>query len=120
MANAVKTPDGSLELPLREGAMYKQSGGSVNSGKRSRRRSVGEIVNKWDERYFVMTPRKLFYFKSETDFDSKKDPKGFLELSQFVLSLLNWHSFFWILTELVLRPNLDPMLTELHFHSDPD
>ena len=49
------------EQPLREGWLVKQSGGA--SG-RTRRRSVGEIMKKWDERYFVLTTQRLYYFKT--------------------------------------------------------
>eukprot|EP01051_Picozoa_sp_SAG22_P005911 SAG22_NODE_367_length_11613_cov_11.955011_2_plen_97_part_00 len=47
------------EQPLREEWLVKQSGGS-NIG----RRSVGEIMKKWDKRYFVLTTERLYYFKT--------------------------------------------------------
>ena len=47
------------EQPLREGWLVKQSGGA--SG-RTRRRSVGEIMKKWDERYFVLTRKGLHFY----------------------------------------------------------
>ena len=53
--------DAEPEQPLREGWLVKQSGGS---GGRGRRRSVGEIMKKWDERYFVLTTMRLYYFKT--------------------------------------------------------
>ena len=61
MSNLLKAGDSEPEQPLREGWLVKQSGGS---GGRGRRRSVGEIMKKWDERYFVLTTARLYYFKT--------------------------------------------------------
>eukprot|EP01052_Picozoa_sp_SAG31_P061366 SAG31_NODE_20454_length_574_cov_0.692632_1_plen_72_part_00 len=61
MSNLLKAGDSEPEQPLREGWLVKQSGGSAG---RSRRRSVGEIMKKWDERYFVLTTARLYYFKT--------------------------------------------------------
>ena len=59
--NLLKAGDSEPEQPLREGWLVKQSGGSAGRG---RRRSVGEIMKKWDERYFVATTARLLYFKT--------------------------------------------------------
>jgi hypothetical protein len=61
MSNLLKAGDSEPEQPLREGWLVKQSGGSAGRG---RRRSVGEIMKKWDERYFVLTTARLYYFKT--------------------------------------------------------
>ena len=52
------------EYPVREGWLKKQSGGQ-NAAGRSRRRSIGEFVKKWDERYFVLTMNRLCYYKTQ-------------------------------------------------------
>ena len=61
MSNFLKAGDSEPEQPLREGWLVKQSGGSAGTG---RRRSVGELMKKWDERYFVLTTARLYYFKT--------------------------------------------------------
>ena len=61
MSTLLKAGDSEPEQPLREGWLVKQSGGASN---RARRRSVGEIMKKWDERYFVLTTQRLYYFKT--------------------------------------------------------
>lgn len=61
MSNLLKAGDSEPEQPLREGWLVKQSGGSAGRG---RRRSVGEMMKKWDERYFVLTTARLYYFKT--------------------------------------------------------
>ena len=58
-------PAGDKEYPVREGWLKKQSGGQNAAGGRSRRRSIGEFVKKWDERYFVLTMNRLCYFKTQ-------------------------------------------------------
>jgi hypothetical protein len=63
MSTLLKAGDSEPEQPLREGWMVKQSGGA-QSATRGRRRSVGEIMKKWDERYFVLTTQRLYYFKT--------------------------------------------------------
>jgi hypothetical protein len=57
-------PAGDKEYPVREGWLKKQSGGQ-NAAGRSRRRSIGEFVKKWDERYFVLTMNRLCYYKTQ-------------------------------------------------------
>jgi hypothetical protein len=54
---------GDPEQPLREGWLLKQSGGAQRQAS-GRRRSVGEIMKKWDERYFVLTMQRVYYFKT--------------------------------------------------------
>ena len=61
MSTLLKAGDSEPEQPLREGWLVKQSGGA---SQRARRRSVGEIMKKWDERYFVLTTQRLYYFKT--------------------------------------------------------
>jgi hypothetical protein len=61
MSTLLKAGDSEPEQPLREGWLVKQSGGAAT---RVRRRSVGEIMKKWDERYFVLTTQRLYYFKT--------------------------------------------------------
>lgn len=61
MSTLLKAGDSEPEQPLREGWLVKQSGGAAA---RTRRRSVGEIMKKWDERYFVLTTQRLYYFKT--------------------------------------------------------
>jgi hypothetical protein len=61
MSTLLKAGDSEPEQPLREGWLVKQSGGAST---RARRRSVGEIMKKWDERYFVLTTQRLYYFKT--------------------------------------------------------
>eukprot|EP01051_Picozoa_sp_SAG22_P001339 SAG22_NODE_52_length_24288_cov_15.594568_7_plen_97_part_00 len=59
------------EQALREAWLFKQSGGS-NIG----RRSVGEIMKKWDERYFVLTTERLYYFATlEVQVESLETPR---------------------------------------------
>jgi hypothetical protein len=62
MSTLLKAGDSEPEQPLREGWLVKQSGGAAAT--RGRRRSVGEIMKKWDERYFVLTTQRLYYFKT--------------------------------------------------------
>ena len=68
-----------------EGWLFKQSGGS-KEGSGRRRRSVGELLTKWDERYFVLTINNLYYFKTEQDFKAGEDAKGSLSIKNNAVS----------------------------------
>ena len=82
MSNLLKAGDSEPEQPLREGWMVKQSGGSAGTG---RRRSVGELMKKWDERYFVLTTARLYYFKTMEDFKRGNDPSGIIPIKDHVV-----------------------------------
>jgi len=74
--------DAEAEQPLREGWLVKQSGGATGGkGQRVRRRSVGELMKKWDERYFVLTCQRLYYFKTMEDFKAGKEPAGVVSIN---------------------------------------
>ena len=82
MSNLLKAGDSEPEQPLREGWLVKQSGGSAGTG---RRRSVGELMKKWDERYFVLTTARLYYFKTMEDFKRGNDPSGIIPIKDHVV-----------------------------------
>jgi len=78
--------DAEAEQPLREGWLVKQSGGATGGkGQRVRRRSVGELMKKWDERYFVLTCQRLYYFKTMEDFKRGSDPSGIISIKDHVV-----------------------------------
>ena len=60
------------EMPGMEGYLAKQSGGKAGGS------SKGEILKKWDKRYFVIRASQthLRYYKSKEDFRAGKDPAG--------------------------------------------
>jgi hypothetical protein len=64
MSSIIAGEGGIPEYSVREGILKKQSGGTNQAAGRTRRRSVGEFVKKWDERYFVLTMNRLCYFKT--------------------------------------------------------
>lgn len=72
-----------LEHPIREGWLWKQSGGAVSGGGK-KRRSMGELLSKWDDRYFVMSCNKLYYFKSKADFKGGAAAKGVIVIQDHV------------------------------------
>jgi len=76
-------PAGDKEYPVREGWLKKQSGGQ-NAAGRSRRRSIGEFVKKWDERYFVLTMNRLCYYKTQQGFKNGEPPSGVILVSDHV------------------------------------
>ena len=84
MSNLLKAGDSEPEQPLREGWLVKQSGGSAGIG---RRRSVGELMKKWDERYFVLTIARLYYFKTMDDFKrgNASAPSGIILIKDHVI-----------------------------------
>lgn len=82
MSTLLKAGDSEPEQPLREGWLVKQSGGAST---RARRRSVGEIMKKWDERYFVLTTQRLYYFKTMEDFKRGSDPSGIISIKDHVV-----------------------------------
>ena len=82
MNNLLKAGDSEPEQPVREGWLVKQSGGSAGTG---RRRSVGELMKKWDERYFVLTTARLYYFKTMEDFKRGNDPSGIIPIKDHVV-----------------------------------
>ncbi|KAL1510206.1 hypothetical protein AB1Y20_006535 [Prymnesium parvum] len=61
-------------MPGMEGYLVKQSGGRGGSSK-------GEILKKWDRRYFVLRAgeTKLRYYRSTDDFRAGKEPAGLLD-----------------------------------------
>lgn len=83
MSTLLKAGDSEPEQPLREGWLVKQSGGAAAT--RGRRRSVGEIMKKWDERYFVLTTQRLYYFKTMEDFKRGGDPSGIISVKDHVV-----------------------------------
>ena len=83
MSHLLKAGDSEPEQPLREGWLVKQSGGSASGG---RRRSVGELMKKWDERYFVATTARLYYFKTMDDFKrGDVKPSGVIVMKDHVV-----------------------------------
>jgi len=58
----------------------------ASSMRKGRRMSVGELVQKWDRRFFVLTPVELQYFKDKAAADSGADPSGSIALAGSTVS----------------------------------
>ena len=78
------------------GWLQKKSGGKAEQ-EASKKKSFGQVRNKWDRRFMVLLPSVqpdgtvaggiLMYFKHESDWSMKKEPKGSINLDDAELLL---------------------------------
>uniref|UniRef100_A0A7S3EYH3 PH domain-containing protein n=1 Tax=Haptolina ericina TaxID=156174 RepID=A0A7S3EYH3_9EUKA len=75
--------DSSGEMPGMEGYLSKQSGGKTGGNTR------GEVLKKWDRRYFVLRAGTTFlrYYKVKEDFSNGREPAGSLDTSGGVVKV---------------------------------
>jgi hypothetical protein len=81
-------------MDVHTGWLHKKSGGKEGQ-EASKKKSLGQVRNKWDRRYFVIIPSgageghggTMMYFKSDADWDSRSKPKGVVNLQDAELLL---------------------------------